>query len=155
MRYLHLTVKEYLEKPEVWASLLALTQSSGFDAILSLLRSSILLLKSKIPLASTAWDKDLWTEIDASMRLAVRAEHSSGPAQPELLRVLDHIVSELWLAKRADLSTAPHWSADLHSSEVACKRCPSSFARICYNQWAYFIREKRAECGVEIPTMNE
>ena len=60
------------------------------------------------------------------MRLAVRAEHSSGSAKPELLRVLDQIVSELWLAERASFSTALHWSADLHSLEQACLGCPSS-----------------------------
>ena len=151
MRYLHLTVKEYLEKPEVWASLLALTQSSGFDAILSLLRSSILLLKSKIPSASTAWNNDLWTAIDASMRLAVRAEHSSGSAQPELLRVLDHIVSELWLAKRADLSTTLHWSADLHSLELVCKRCPSSLLEFATISGLTLYVKNELNVGVKYP----
>ena len=126
VRYLHLTVKEYLEKPEVWASLLALTRSSGFDAILSLWRSTILMLKSKVPLASTVWDRNLWTEIEACMRLAKRAEHSSGSAQPELLRVLDQIVSELWLAERGSPSTALHWSTDIYGSEPRSRR-PTSF----------------------------
>lgn len=151
MRYLHLTVKEYLEKPEVWASLLALTQSSGFDAILSLLRSSILLLKSKIPSASTAWDRDLWTEIEASMRLAVRAEHSSGSAQPELLRVLDQIVSELWLAERANFSTALHWSADLHSLEQACLRCPSSLLEFAIISGLTLYVKNELNVGVKYP----
>ena len=119
-------MKEYLEKPDVWSSLLALTRSSGFNAILSLLRSSILLLKSQIPSPSTAWNQTLWTEIEASMALAVRAEQSSGSAQPELLRVLDQIISELWLVKRSNASVPLHWAAELHTPEQPCLRCPSS-----------------------------
>ena len=115
-------MKEHLEKPEVWANLLALTQSSGFDAILSLWRSSILLLKSKVPLASTMCHRKLGNEIETCMRLAVRAEQSSGSAQPELLRVLDQLVSKLSLDERDRSSTALHWSADLQ----ACVRRPNS-----------------------------
>ena len=122
-------MKEYLEKPEVWASLLALTQPSGFDAILSLWRSSILSLKSKIQLASDLWNNTILTEIHFCIRLAVRAEHSSGSAQPELLRALDRIVSELWLAPRGSPSMALHWSADIYIADTPSMR-PNSLLEV-------------------------
>ena len=56
------------------------------------------------------------------MRLAVRAEHSSGSAQPDLLRVLDQIASELWLAKKRRPLTALHWSAELYESDLLSRR---------------------------------
>ena len=68
---------------------------------------------------------DLWKEIDASLQLTVRAEHSSGSAQPELLRVLDQTVSELWLDQVGRTSTALHWSAEFCDSYPSL-RGPSS-----------------------------
>jgi len=39
VQYMHLTVKEFLQKPQVWADLLHLTSGTDWDANVSLLRS--------------------------------------------------------------------------------------------------------------------
>ena len=86
VQYLHLTVKEYLEKPDVWTNLLALTSSSGFNASVSLLRSRLLLLKSVDFLVSR-------TDVEEIVDLFLQAEDSTGKAQTALLDAIDTTVS--------------------------------------------------------------
>jgi hypothetical protein len=46
VNYHHHSVKEFLERPEVWNKLIELTSATGFDASTSLLKSSIFMLKT-------------------------------------------------------------------------------------------------------------
>lgn len=86
VQYLHLTVREYLEKPDVWAGLLKLTSSSGFNASVSLLRSNLLLLKvTEVSTLKCYIENRLSQSIGS---LALQAENSTGKAQTALLEAL-------------------------------------------------------------------
>ena len=90
VRYLHLTVREYLEKPDVWSNLVKLTSSSRFNASVSLLRAKLLTFKIVRFLGSSVTDLDVGDVAD----LALQAEDSTGKEQTALLDAI-HGVSPL------------------------------------------------------------
>lgn len=108
MRYLHLTVREFLEKPAVWARLLSLTAPDQFDANTRLLRAKLLMLKlapqelKGNPTAATAL-------VNSAMIVALKAESSTGRSEIFLLDELNQTLSELFLNKR----TFQHWTTYL------------------------------------------
>lgn len=93
VQYLHLTVREYLEKPDVWAGLLKLTSSSGFNASVSLFRSNLLLLKLT---ELSTWKCYIEHNPVFNIRsLALQAENSTGKAQTSLLKALHLTVRKI------------------------------------------------------------
>lgn len=92
--YLHLTVKEFLEKPEIWSTVLRCTAGTSFNAHVSLLRANILLLKSSFDLANI-WDSGTSDLVINAMHYAAYAENSTGKPQVALLDALCETVHHM------------------------------------------------------------
>ena len=127
VRYLHLTVKEFLEKPTVWTMLLDCTRRTGFDAITALLRSNVMMLKSSL----RSWNATTWKLIHEAMRYAARAENSMGVPQVALLDELDRAAAKITLNSRRlydpFLNPGVSWTASMHGIGDGCPSCPESF----------------------------
>lgn len=108
IQYLHLTVREYLERPDVWTSLLELTRSSTFDANVSLLRSTLLMIKSQDYVI-------LDLHVESLILLALQAEGSTGKAQTAVLDAIDTTASLIAFARK-DYDRAPGLSVLLYNS---------------------------------------
>ena len=117
VQYLHLTVREYLERPDVWTNLLELTRSSRFDANTSLLRAMLLMIKSRDFVMSNL-------EVKAVMLLALQAEGSTGKAQTALLDAIDTTASLVAFARKDN--DGGHWlGTRIHNGGNICKCCGS------------------------------
>lgn len=106
VQYLHLTVKEFLEKPDVWSTLLYRTSGTGFDASTALLHSTILELKATSP---AIWDNQIMLQISTAMSYGLLAENSTGQAQTDLIDEIDRVARLLYPD-----SQQHHWSHFLH-----------------------------------------
>ena len=94
VEFIHLTAKEYLEKAQVWNTLLCETAGSPFKIDLWLLSSWILQIKVFEPeITNTAYYIDRPTRFQDLLSqifvIAARAEKSTGKAQVELLEEPD------------------------------------------------------------------
>ena len=135
VRYLHLTVKEFLEKPSVWTMLLDCTRQSGFDANTALLRSNVMMLKS----SPHSWNSTTWDFIHEAMEYAARAENGVGMPQVALLDELDRAAARIELNgrdlyspvtqyyNRERLGRGVYWTASMHEYRDECSSCPESF----------------------------
>merc|ERR1712000_420937 len=88
VQYLHLTVRDFLEKPDVWAFLLARTNNSDFDSSVCLARGSLLSLKYHATLNPGKWDSKVTSHVKSTVRFAGQAESSTGVAPIQLLEEL-------------------------------------------------------------------
>ena len=149
VQYLHLTVREYLERPDVWTHLLELTRSSGFDANVSLLRSILLTIKSQdfvIPVLGA----------EAMFLLALQAEGSTGKAQTALLDAIDTTASLVALTRKDDYGgpglSVLYYNA-YHIGETVCEDCglhdlcPDSLLTLAVrNGLTLFVRDYIRRC---------
>jgi hypothetical protein len=121
VQYLHLTVREFLEKPDVWSDLLGRTAGTGFDASVALLRSCILVLKC----TRLAWNDHLSSQIEPALTYGLLAENSTGQPQVDLIDELDRVAQLLYPAghkyrefdegaRRYAADHKRHWSTDRH-----------------------------------------
>ena len=98
VQYLHVTVKEYLEKPGVWTKILNFTKFTSFDASLSLLRAKILMLKTE-PFGQGIdfqhGNRNVSGFIRDTMELALQAENSTGSPNAELIEEFERTISRL------------------------------------------------------------
>ena len=150
---MHLTVKEFLQKPQVWADLLHLTSGTDWDANVSLLRSDILMLRwSTLDNKLEGWQDSTWRLIDQAMSHALKAENSSGKAQVALLDELDHIAAQI--ENRSSSRQAAetqwqdlHWSALMHRHDQVCSKCPESFLTFAITRGlTLYVRAKVGNC---------
>jgi hypothetical protein len=88
VQFLHLTFKEFLEKPEVWSMILRCTASTSFNAHISLVRAGILGLNG-IKTCSDEQISRLKHETKTISKYASLAEDSTGQPQIALLDQLD------------------------------------------------------------------
>jgi NACHT domain len=103
VQYLHRTVRVFLEKPEVWNSLVSNSAGTDFDPNICLLISSILLLKT-VPVIRSA--KLLWRTVIGAMDYAFGVKSASSNAHVDLLDQLDSTM--VYLAQRSSLSYIKH-----------------------------------------------
>ncbi|KAI9679714.1 MAG: hypothetical protein M1822_007320 [Bathelium mastoideum] len=96
VQYLHLTVREFLEKPEIWSELLSKTSRTEFDPNLACLRSCILRLK-KTP--------HFEVRLDTKLSFARCAEDSTSQAQVDLVDELNKTIAALNVPGYRDLWT--------------------------------------------------
>ena len=144
VQYLHLTVREYLERPDVWTDLLELTRSSRFDANVSLLRSMLLMIKSRDFVMSGL-------DVKAVILLTLQAEGSTGKAQTALLDAIDTTASLVAFARNDN--NGGHWLSLLLHKEYhiggtiygdcdSCNSCPDSlFGFAVRNGLTLFVRD--------------
>ncbi|KAI9695651.1 MAG: hypothetical protein M1820_008498 [Bogoriella megaspora] len=104
VRYLHLTVKEFLEKPEVWSELLSWTFATNFDSNVACLKGLILRLKSTF--AYHRWGRHIISLIDSAISFARYAESSSSQSHVSLVDELDKTATALYGP------TNEHWSIE-------------------------------------------
>lgn len=136
VQYLHLTVREYLEKPDVWATLLKLTSSSGFNASVSLFRSKLLMLKVTEISRSRNYIEE--SPISSIGYLALQVENSTGKAQTALLEAL-----YLTVGKLLDINSpgAQMLCYELHDGSK-CSRFPDSLLAFAFrNGLTLFVRD--------------
>jgi hypothetical protein len=94
VHFLHLTVKEFLERPEIWKELLAHTAGTNFNPNVSLLRGSLFTLKTLY--SEIDWSSVTQDHIDELIQYAVAAENSAGRPQVALIESLDETAAHLW-----------------------------------------------------------
>lgn len=93
VRYLHLTVREYLEKPDIWADLLEWTADSGFDAHIAC--ASSLLLRIKTTASYYGWGVYLRRLLDNAINFVAKAELSTSKAHVALVDEIDRVATRL------------------------------------------------------------
>ncbi|KAK7949468.1 hypothetical protein PG988_016107 [Apiospora saccharicola] len=91
--YLHRTVADWLEKPEVWASLASITAGTGFSPNLAMLKSRIMMLKT--------WNPEYHGRMD--MNIVVDALNYARGAESDLQCGFPKLLDQL------DAATEFHW----------------------------------------------
>ena len=103
--YLHLTVKDFLAKVNVWSRLLDRTRCSAFDAIVSSLWSSMLFLKTPVretdPLDKIRGHR-LVPYVNVTIAYALQAENTTKKPHMPLLDNLDRTCEELHTKHRGN-----------------------------------------------------
>jgi hypothetical protein len=110
--FLHRTVRDFLELPDIWSKLMKWTEATEFIPSRTLLRSSILYLKWAMyePLEDDITYGELTPLFWAlkAMRHAHFAEIQTGEADPALLHELDQVVT--YLVQDRTKGPKDHWS---------------------------------------------
>lgn len=104
VHFLHLTVKEFLERPEIWKELLAHTAETTFNSNISLLHGSLFILKTVR--SQYAWSGTTDQCIEDTMQYAVAAEDSVNKPQVALVDSIDEAAAFL-VSQRPVLR---HWT---------------------------------------------
>ncbi|KAH7243062.1 hypothetical protein B0J15DRAFT_528807 [Fusarium solani] len=92
VQYLHRTVKDFIEAPEIWGWIVATTKEQ-FDPCVALAKSHLLHLKSMDttkPTYDEIWDRVVWC-----ISYAKQSELNKGPVQTELMDELDRTATAL------------------------------------------------------------
>lgn len=93
VEYLHRTVKDFLEKPEIWKMILAATRPP-FGPSASLARGFLMRLKSHNENKLTG-DDNIWRAITCCWKYAVEAEINHDGSQMPLFRELERVATYL------------------------------------------------------------
>ncbi|RMJ12251.1 hypothetical protein CDV36_008121 [Fusarium kuroshium] len=92
VQYLHRTVKDFIEAPEIWGWIVA-TNKEQFDPCVALAKSHLLHLKSMDttkPIYDEIWDHVVWC-----ISYTKQSELNKGPVQTELMDELDRTATAL------------------------------------------------------------
>ena len=150
VQYLHLTVRDYLERPDIWGDLLSWTADSDFDANLACLRSLILRLKTTF--CYYGWGEYVWQLLENAVSFARRAESSTGRAHTSLVDEVDTLAGALLPAERSLPWFTDEAGDHAHFCQESCT-CP----RITFPIYAIakgltlYVRQK---FGHEIKALN-
>lgn len=108
VRYLHRTVRDYLEQENVWTTIIALTRNSDFNPNVSLLKSCLLQLKTS-PIENTKTLPDtIWRCAALGLEHCREAELKQDPAYIALLDQLDLVMT--WHAESKGSTYPGHWA---------------------------------------------
>jgi hypothetical protein len=110
VRYLHRTVRDYLEQPNVWPTISDLTRDSNFDPNISLLKSFLLKIKTH-PIEeskSKPLPDILWQYAALALEHSRQAELHQNPAYIALLDQLDMVMT--WYTERKGTTYIGHWA---------------------------------------------
>ena len=120
VQFLHLTVKEWMETPDLWTQLINHTVGADFNASVSMLKSVTIELSPH----NSRWAeiRDLQPHVSAlvnrGMEYAWRAKNGTGVAQVTLLDELDRNVQRLFANPTANsrfhTSEQLHWTSNHH-----------------------------------------
>jgi hypothetical protein len=83
IRFLHLSVRDYLEQPHVWSEIISWTKDLDFDVNLACARSH--LLRVKTTAHYHGWGRQIRCLLDEAIRSVAKAELSTGHAHVELV----------------------------------------------------------------------
>lgn len=93
VRYLHLSVRDYLEKPDIWGDLMGWTARTEFDANLACACS--LLLRVKTTACYYGWGFYIWSLLDRAIKFTCKAELSTGHAHVDLVDEIHKVATDL------------------------------------------------------------
>lgn len=165
VHYLHLTVKEFLEKPAVWSKILQCTAETAFNPHVSLLRASILSFKrlpEYLPQRGIGYiyvshrrnnSSKTLELIEDAMKHALLAEDSTGRAQVALLDELDRTVDQLCRSRPDHWSGRTHWSAYERCHRQGCTHDSRSFLTFAISSGLMLY--VRAKIGYDVKSVNE
>jgi hypothetical protein len=108
VRYLHRTVRDYLEQSNVWPAISTLTRDTDFDPNISLLKSFLLLIKTHPIEQSISLPDILWRYAALGLEHSRQAELHQNPAYIALLDQLDLVMT--WHAEREGTTYIGHWA---------------------------------------------
>lgn len=119
--YLHRTVRDFLEREEVWELMLAYTNRTDFHPESSLLRSSAIMLKSfqrdadtfeaGMTLSQYSLPDSMWYFVLPAMHYAYLADINTLQSNEDILEELDRVASKRYSSH----SNSKHWSTELQS----------------------------------------
>lgn len=101
VEYLHRTVRDFLQKPDVWNFILSATKPS-FDPRLSLARGFLMRLKEHDADKFGKLDDNMWRTVALCWRYANEAEIDHDGSQTPLLQELDRVASLLKTGPNGD-----------------------------------------------------
>jgi len=122
VHFLHLTVKEFLERPEIWKDLRAQTANTTFNPHASLMSASLFALKKLQSQDNMGvGEGENLICIEELMEYAFAAENSVGTPQVALMDSIDKTAAQLWaerpsyrakqkLFSRLRQERRPHWT---------------------------------------------
>ena len=133
--------------------MLQCTSMTRFDATVSLLKATIIKLKTGFE-SLVSWSESTCETIDLAMRYALRSEHSSGISQIALIDELDQAATKIYtcdpIISKAALKA--HWSAAMPSAGLPCVNSPDSF--LSYAIGFGLVKYVEAKIGPDIRTLN-
>jgi hypothetical protein len=122
VQYLHRTVRDFLEQPEIWASARKMTDNTPFDANSSMLTSSVIQLKMLFPLEAShltypnsSFAAPFWRHVLDALVYASQGDAANGRCHTELLDELNGIVQTHWHYSTRDKSqySASSWTSHI------------------------------------------
>jgi hypothetical protein len=119
VQYLHRTVKDYLEQPEIWKTITAHTDGSGFNPNILLLRSCLRQLKAT-ELKEAVIPNATWRCVSLGLENARKAELSKNDSYVPLLDQLD-LVMDLLLEGMSHIYPG-HWARYYQAVEAGEER---------------------------------
>ncbi|CZR54072.1 uncharacterized protein PAC_03955 [Phialocephala subalpina] len=133
IQYLHRTTRDYIERPEVWANLVAETKGTAFNPHLSLLRTCVLQLKWTIYLAENPN-----VIFDLAVSYAQTLEKTTGEGRTALLDELDRTMRAKIHACRYDyfVNVAKEHGLHAYVSETQAEACWPTLGRIMWSDVA-------------------
>lgn len=108
VQYLHRTVKDYLEEPTVWQTIVASTHGTDFDADVVLLESCLRQLKASEFDKNHLVSESTWRCIALGFEYARQAELKQNLAYIPLLDELDSTMT--WLLQQPGTPYPSHWA---------------------------------------------
>jgi hypothetical protein len=96
--FLHRTVKDFLEQPDIWTSIISVTNGSSFNPYFALMTSIVMRLKIETMSYGPGNNSfsDVWDVISTAFSFAHEAELRTGQAQIPLLVELKRLAMHHW-----------------------------------------------------------
>jgi len=109
VEYLHRTVKDYLERDDIWEGILDATSGASFSPNISLCRSFIVQLKILDP--ENLYGQSFWDLVTWCIQCAAVAERDLGSPQVQLLEGRLYAASQIVLKPKGNGMTfvQPFW----------------------------------------------
>jgi hypothetical protein len=124
IHFLHRSARDFLNQPEIWSEIVAKTESSGFDANVSVLNSYLQQLKAWKPrdrqegiFSTNPRSSPVWVLVWHAVKFVRRSE-SSGKSQDKLLDEIDRVVQNHTATAIADaLREQPDYEYPISNSQ--------------------------------------
>ncbi|KAF2815966.1 uncharacterized protein BDZ99DRAFT_514589 [Mytilinidion resinicola] len=127
VHFLHKSVVDFLEKPDVWKELQDITSCDGFDGAVSLVSASLCEIKSasvELEIGCSVDDSSIWEILVRALHECSLTEGSTGQAQAMLIEELDATMESHWRKIKGwiprfgkSLDELGHWSHTVPSSD--------------------------------------
>lgn len=114
--FLHRTVAEYIQMPEIWDGLLALTMKSGFDMNVSLLSASLCEIKTNVVQGIVDTGQHwVWRNLHTCLLYARLSESSTRVTPKAFIDELDRVMEHHW----AGVTRWQYWDSRKMDFEIS------------------------------------